>query len=271
MNRIQLQTYLFTNTPSRDRFYQRSFPEQSDRPSQQTFKTLVDNLAMRDELLVAEANIAQLQLDLTTLDNKVTTDYYDKVTADATFAEKQYEQRVIDLETWETNVVTPFIASIPTNYYNKTQADALFANAVTTQNDITALQNDKLTVVTFNSFKDNVVLPKIDIEHFHWNPKSNNDTYLLTFLPNRKIYIKDLLFTNVPSWSIFAMDGNNILNLIKIDATTYNNTILNSFMNEVQNNNQISGYLIVAHTLQNVVGQTYPVPSAITLKLQHTY
>lgn len=263
------RTWFFQDVVTKDRFKERVYPDQSDRPSQATFEDLLETLALRDDLTATNTNLATNYDTSAEVDAKLVP-YLQTATANTLFAAKSYEARVNQAEI-DIDALQAFDLTIPTNYYNKTQSDALYAPKVSTDNRLTALETDKLDVSVFNTYKDTVVNPRLNVEHFTWKPTVSNDTYLISFLPNAKINVKALQFTNIPAWSIFAMNGNAIVNAVKVESGTYNSTVLDNFNTDINASGTIDGLLIVAHTLQTVVSGTYNVPSNVTLRLEYIY
>ena len=257
------KNWFFQSVPTQDRFVQRVFPNQSDRPSEATFQNLVDTMAEEVDMIQAQADIVNLDTRVTALEVVVPTK------ADLSYVDAQLLLKAdqSDLTILETRVDTAELDIID---LQNTKADALwvqanYVNNVTHNNDISQLQINKLDTNVFNNYRDNVVNPRLNVEHIIFNPKSNGDKFTVPFIGNSKIIIHDIEVRGVMSWFVYAVNGNQVLYNTNLNSTSFNNTSLPRDFKNIDPN--ADGFMIEATTLQS--GQV--VPPVFILRVEYIY
>jgi len=267
ITRAALKAYLFGDFPNKDRFKQRVFPLQSDRPTEQTFENFVDTVATIGEvedlsLVVAtKATMTQVTAAL--------VPYSTTAVSNTLYAAKSYESRVAAAEV-EIDALQAADLSIPTNYYNKTQSDARFA-AKSYEDRVVALEGEMDIVSDLAVYQENKTKKRIDVEHFTWKPLKADDTYYLPFHPSSKVIIKSILIANVSEWVIYPLNGATLITAIVIDQTNNTPLAVSDFNNVITSSSIIDGILIVARTLNPINSGGLQIPPSVNLRVEYQY
>lgn len=262
---IVSKTWFFINVASRDRFLERAFPLQSDRPSQATFQNLIDTFAEEVVVQALSVRVTSVESRLTILEALMPTK------ADITYVDSQLalkadesdlvilegrvdalDLQVIDLE--NTKADTTWVQN---NYPEQTEFD----------NAITNLQNTKLNVTTYNQWKNNVVEPRLNVEHINWNPTKSDDSYFIPFINTSKIVINNVQTSGIIEWNIYAVNGNNILYSETLSSFTIGSAVLPRDFKA--NNINVDGIVLVAKTIQGGLPQ-YIKPS-MNIRVEYVY
>jgi hypothetical protein len=268
--RLALNNYLFSDTVTKDRFKSRTSPAQNDRPSEGTFQTFVDTVAINGDVSALAARVTTAEDDINTLEGEMLTKLT-KAQADLLYVDIATEGTVVT-HTGQIDTLNTFKnTTVPATYKTIVAADNDYAPKIDTQNALTDLDLTKLEESTFNTYRDTVVNPRLNVEHFTWNPTGAGSTYLISFLPNTKVNISSLVFKNIPNWTIFAMNGNATENAPTIQASTNSATNIENFNTGVNVDVNINGILMVVHSVQTVVSGTYNIPPSVSMRLEYLY
>jgi len=267
ITRTALKAYLFDDVPNKDRFKQRVFPLQSDRPTEQTFENFVDTVATIGEvedlsLVVAtKATMAQV--------NAALVPYSTTSVSNTLYAAKSYESRVVAAEL-EIDALQAADLLIPVNYYNKTQSDDRFAPKASTDTRLDALEAEIDVVSDLFVYQEAKTKKRIDVEHFTWKPLKADDTYYLPFHPSAKVIIKSIMIANVSEWVIYSLTGTIIRTAIVIDQTN-NSPLAVSQFNDGVTIIGADGILIVARTLNPTASGGLQIPPSVNLRVEYQY
>ena len=269
---IVSKTWFFEDVVTKDRFLERAFPLQSDRPNEGTFRNLVDTFAEEVVVQALSVRVTSVESRLTALEaimpTKANISY-----VDAGLALKANQSDYIILEgrvdVTEANIITltntkADITWVQSNYPEQTE----FNNAINN------LQATKLDIAVYNQWKNNVVEPRLNKEHITANFTQNEESFFIPFISNQNMVIDKIEARGVTTWSIYTVKGTLVETGLS-SRTITQNTAVSSFpfnfkLDSLGNvDNSVNGIVIVAHTLQSGLPQY--IKPAITLEVTHIY
>lgn len=262
---IVSKTWFFQNVATRDRFLERNFPNQSDRPSQQTFQNLVDTFAEEVVVQGLAVTVTSLASRITTLEAQI-VNKVDTSTFTTALALKE-DKSVVTTLTGRVTTAENNIVNLTNNKADITWVQANYPEQTEFNNAINNLQVTKLDTTVFNAYKDNVVNPRLNTEHIIFNPKLNGESLFVPFISNTKVVIKNIEIRGVISWKIYAVNGNVVLFNELLDSSSFSTTSLPKDFKTINPN--ADGFVIVAETIQGALPQF--INPTIILRVDYIY
>lgn len=245
------KTWFFEDVATRDRFLERNFPNQSDRPSQQTFQNLVDTFAEEVVVQALSVTVTSLASRITALEaqmvNKVDTGVF------TTALGLKADEADLILTNGRVTILETEVVRLENNKADKVWVEANYVEQPEFVNAINNLQVTKLDKVVFNNYRENVVNPRLNIEHIIFNPKVNGESLFIPFIANTKVVIENIEVRGIVNWKIYAVNGNVVLFNESLDSSSFSTTSLPKDFKAINPN--ADGFVLVAETIQSALPQ----------------